>query len=361
MQPHAVRAAVLLAAGVAASFSAAPASAATLGGLHDARYCEIIELKGAPPDATAVVWNTIGLNKCPASWWNAFNAADLARELGDSVVVLNGPRHFLMDSVTANPGRTRSFHGVKLRRVATIPIRTAADLARTSYTDRTVARGNTWRWNRGRTVYELVAPGGDVYVMQAYSQIVDPHQKIGDLSTLGRRLDLPPGWRYRTRRLRHVLAVGAPGGRATIIQDELQNTYQLVSSTRRPGARKRHRVSIDGRTKMIKTATTPGTIEDHGTVTGTPFGKGTVQIVVTLKDGKATGTFRMLFGKGSVTGTIDMSFTVSGGEIDFRGTARLTGGTGAYRGISSGALAAHDHNTLDGQNGVVSLKGSTRY
>ena len=355
-----MRAAVLLAAGVAASFAAAPASAATLGGLHDARYCEIIELKGAPPNATAVVWNTIGLNKCPAPWWNAFDAGDLASELGDTAVVLNGPRHFLMDSVSANPGRVRTFHGEKLRRVATIPIRTAADLARTPYTDRTVARGNTWRWQRGRRVYELVAPGGDVYVMQAYSQIVDPHQTIGQLSTLGRRLDLPPGWRYRTRKLRHDLAVGAPGGQATIVQDELQNTYQLVSTTRGSGARKRHRLSIDGKTKMV-TATTPGTLEDHGTVTGTPFGAGSVEVVVMLKAGKATGTFRMLFGKGSVTGTIDMPFTISGGEIDFRGTARITGGTGAYRGITSGALAAHDHNTLDGQNGVVTLTGFARY
>jgi hypothetical protein len=359
LQGHALRAAVLLAAGVAASFSAAPASAATLDGLHDARYCEIIALDGAPPDATAVVWNTIGLNKCPAPWWNAFDAGDLARELGASVVVLNGPRHFLMDSVTATPGRVRSFHGQKLRRVAAIPIHTTAELAQVPYTDRVVDRDNTWRWQRGRRIYKLVAPGGDVYVMQAYAQIKDPHQRIGKLRSLGRRLELPPGWRYRSRVLRRPLAIGA-NGHATIIQDELQNTYQLASTTRKPGPRKRHKVSIDGKTKMV-TAATPGTIEDHGTVTGTPFGKGTVEIVVTLKDGKATGTFRMLFRKGSVTGTIDMPFTISGGEIDFRGTARLTSGTGAYRGITSGALQAHDHNTLDGQNGVVTVTGFAKY
>jgi hypothetical protein len=356
-----VRAAVLLAAGVAALFSAAPASAATLAGLHDARYCEIIALRGAPPKATAVVWNTIGLNKCPAPWWNAFDAGDLAQELGASVVVLNGPRHFLMDSVTATPGRVRTFHGEKLRRVAAIPIQTAAELAQVPYTDRVVDRHNTWRWQRGRRLYELVAPGGDVYVMQAYAQIKDRSLTIGKLRSLGRRLDLPPGWRYRSRVLKRPLAVAAPNGHATIVQDELQNTYQLVGAARGSGPRRRHRVSVDGKTKMIKTPTTPGTIEDHGTVSGTPFGKGSVVIVVTLKDGKATGTFRMLFGKGSITGTIDMPFTISGGEIDFRGTARITAGTGAYRGISSGALRAHDHNTLDGQNGVVTLTGFARY
>jgi hypothetical protein len=355
-----MRAAVLLAAGAAALSFAAPATAASLGGLHDARYCEIIGLKGAPPNATAVVWNTIGLNKCPAAWWNALDAADLAKELGATTVVLNGPRHFLMDSVTAHPGKVRSFHGQRLRRVAQIPIRTAADLARTSYTDRTVARGNTWRWKAGRRVYELVAPGGDVYVMQAYSQIVDPTQRIGDLRSLGRRLKLPAGWRYRSRVLRRPLAVGAPGGKATITQDELQNTYQLARTTRAPGRRKRHRVSLDAKTKSVPT-TQPGTIEDRGSIRGTPFGRGTATLNVVLGAGQATGTVRLLYPNGSITGSFDMGFTIEGGEIDFKGTARFTAGTGAYRGITSGALAAHDHNTLDGQNGVVSVGGFARY
>jgi hypothetical protein len=354
-----VRVAAVLAAVSAAAAFASPASAASLDGLHDGRYCEIIELRGTPPNARATVWNTIGLNKCPAAWWNAFDAGDLAKELGDTLVVLNGPRHFLMDSVTASPGRVRTFHGQRLRKVAAIPIRTAADLARAPYTDRVIERDNTWRWRRGRRVHELVAPGGDVYVMQAYAQIVDPSLTIGKLRTLGRRLHLPAGWRYRTRRLTHDLALGA-NGTATIVQDELQNTYQLASATRAPGRGTRHAVSIAGRTKMV-TATTPGTIEDHGTLTGTPFGRGTIEIVVTLAGGRATGSFRMLFAKGSIAGTVDMPFTIEGGEIDFRGTARFTAGTGAYRGIASGALQVHDHNTLDGQNGVVSVQGAARY
>ncbi len=354
-----MRAAVLLAAGAVTAVLAAPASAATLDGLHDARYCEIIALDGAPPDATAVVWNTIGLNKCPAPWWNAFDAGDLAQELGASAVVLNGPRHFLMDSVTVSrTGRVRSFHGENLRRVAAIPIHTAAELAQVPYADRVVDRDNTWRWKRGRRVYELVAPGGDVYVMQAYAQIKDPNLSIGKLRSLGRRLDPPPGWRYRSRVLRRPLAVGA-NGEATIVQDELQNTYQLASTTRKPGPRKRHKVDLDAKTKEVG-ASAAG-IEDRGKLTGAPFGKGSIDIVVTLKDGRATGTFRMLFRKGSVTGTVDMPFTISGGEIDFNGTSRITAGTGAYRGITSGALKTHDHNTLDGQNGVVTVRGFAKY
>src|SRR5437763_1469975 len=125
-------------AGLAALAPAAEAPAATVsgGGLHDARYCEILELRGAPPNATVTIWNTIGLNTCPAKWWAGFDAAALARRRGDTLVVLNGPRHFLMDSATASTGRVRSFHGERLREVATIPTRSAADLVRAPYADR---------------------------------------------------------------------------------------------------------------------------------------------------------------------------------------------------------------------------------
>ena len=258
------------------------------------------------------------------------------------MVLLNGPRHFLMDSVTATPGRVRSFHGEKMRRVATIPIHSAADLARTPYTDRVVKRRNTWTWNRGRVVYELVAPGGDVYVMQAYAQIVDPKQRIGKLRSLGSRLDLPPGWRYRVRRLHAELDVKPIKGNATIVQDELQNTYQLYKSTRRAGPRKRRAVSLAGRTTHGRAGHArnhPGRGHRHEHAVRCA---GRSSCVGSLANGRFTGTFRLLFTKGSVFGTADLPFTIAGNAIDFRGTVRFTAGTGAYRGISSGALQAHD-------------------
>jgi hypothetical protein len=265
-----------------------------------------------------------------------------------------------MDSVTATPGRVRTFHGQRMRRVATLPIRTSADLRQTWYTDRIVARSNVWRWRAGRTVYELVAPGGDVYVMQAYSQIRDPSLRIGQLRRLGKRLALPPGWHYRVRRLARPFALAAIGGRATILQDELQNTYQLAKVARPSGPRRRHEVSVRAETKNVP-ATTPGTLEDHGTVTGTPFGDGTVTLVGSLTGGKFEGTFRLLFPRGSIYGTATLPYTISGNMITFDGTAHFTSGTGVYRGITSGALHARDTNTLDGQNGRVSLDGSARY
>jgi len=354
---------VALAVALAAVATLAPAgvaSAATRSGskLHDARYCEILVLKGAPPTATVTVWNTIGLNKCPDAWWRGFDAGDLARELGATFVVLNGPRHFLMDSASASTGGTRRFHGMQMRKVATIPIKSLAELTQTPYTDRTISRTNTWRWNRGRTVFELVAPGGDTYVMQSYAQIKDPSLTLAKLGALGRRLQLPLGWRYRTRKLRRPLVLTARGS-ATVLQDDLQNTYQLAHVTRH-GKRTRHALSIDGRTHTVSPAT-PGTVEDHGTLTGTPFGKGRIVLVGRFAGGVLDATFRLTYPRGSIIGTTRMPFTITGNEIDFDGTSRLIGGTGAYRGIASGPLATHDHNTLDGQNGVVTVSGAATY
>ena len=334
-------------------------------GLHDARYCEIIELKGSPPDASATVWNTIGLNRCPAAWWNAFDAGDLARELGATLVVLNGPRHFLMDSVTASPG-TRAL----LPRPAAAAGRDASRSAapptwrRTPYTDRIVARDNTWRWRRGRLVYELVAPGGDVYVMQAYSQIVDPKLTIGKLRTArpaarpAGRLALPraPAAARARRRRRGRQGDDRPGRAAEHLPAGASATRPPRPAQAPPDERS------TGTHARWSRPPRPGTIEDHGTVTGTPFGRGAVTILVALANGRATGTLPAAVparARSPARSTCPSRSRAT--RSHFRGTARFTGGTGAYRGITSGALKARDDNTLDGQNGVVELAGFARY
>lgn len=195
--------------------------------LHDARYCEILVLEGEIPDATVTVWNTIGLNRCPAAWWDGLDAGALAAELGAGVVVLNGPRHWVLDEAVGRAETVARFAGRRLRKVATIPIRSVADLAQVPYAERTIERRNTWRWNAGRRVFKLLAPDGTRYVMQAYSQIRDPGLELGELPSLGDRLQLPAGWRYRTHRLARDLVLRARG-EATIVQDELLNTYQRL-------------------------------------------------------------------------------------------------------------------------------------
>jgi hypothetical protein len=86
-----------------------------------------------------------------------------------------------------------------------------------------------------------------------------------------------------------------------------------------------------------------------------------VTLEATLAGGRATGPFRIDAGDGSAFGTVDMGFEIAGGEITFRGTAEILGGTGEFRGIEAHGLRAFDHNTLDGQSGTFTLDGHARY
>jgi hypothetical protein len=129
--------------------------------------------------------------------------------------------------------------------------------------------------------------------------------------------------------------------------------------------RDRHRVDLTGATKMVGGTIVPGPAIDRGTVTGKPFGKGRIKLVVQLDlaSSTATGTFRIRNRHGTAFGTVDMTFIINApdDEITFNGTADFTGGKGRYKGIRGRDLKAYDHNTLDGQNGMIELKGFVRY
>jgi hypothetical protein len=91
-----------------------------------------------------------------------------------------------------------------------------------------VVRENQYVYERGKNVYELVSPDGHVYVMQSYSQEIDKGLNEQGLLTLAVRLKLPKGWQYRVRKLDEDLAVRNSGGKAHVLQDDLQNSYQLM-------------------------------------------------------------------------------------------------------------------------------------
>jgi hypothetical protein len=228
----------LLALGIAASAVTASASVAgprqaTTTGMYGHRYCEYLVVKGTLPNLTARVWNTYGLSDCPERLWRKSDTGAMAKQLHALTVVLNGPRYWLMNStritLPAGFGQIQKFSsGLRARLVATldVPIHNGTP-GNTPYSDVTVNRTNTFTWSHRHPVYELVSPRGRLYVMQSYSQIIDPHLKLADLSALGARLHLPAGWRFRKRALKHDLTLTARG-RVTVIQDDLANTYQLA-------------------------------------------------------------------------------------------------------------------------------------
>jgi hypothetical protein len=222
----------LLALGAAAA-TASGGRRATTTNMYGHRYCEYLVVKGRLPRLRANVWNTYGLNSCPERLWRKSNATAMAKQLNALTVALNGPRYWLVDSaaITLPPGfgQVQKFSsGLRARLVATVevPIHNGVP-GNTPYSNVTVNRTNTFTWSHRHPVYELVSPRGRYYVMQSYSQIIDPHLKLADLARLGGRLHLPAGWSFRRRLLKHDLTLTAPG-KVTVVQDDLDDTYQLA-------------------------------------------------------------------------------------------------------------------------------------
>lgn len=213
--------------------SASVNTAALPDNFHDVRYCEIIPTYRQGLTLRSEVYNTLGLNDCPADAWAALDAEALKAELGAVNVSINGPRYWVLDEIAALSGvslagERATFGTIEMSLRGVLETRIRGDLVGDAfYTPNTVNRDTRFMYYSGQRVYELVSPAGEVYIMQSYAQIADPALTLADLETLGERLNLPDGWSYRSRVLDSVLVV-ASGGQAIVINDELYNSYQMV-------------------------------------------------------------------------------------------------------------------------------------
>ena len=204
---------------------ASDAAAATSASVRGNRYCEVLLAFAQGGSIEAKVWGTQGLNDCPEAAWASVDPMTIRTEFGATAAVLNGPRHWLLDRFSGErpAGSPRLFGMLEMQQLATLTLAPGTTSSK-PYVERTVQRKSEFEFRAGAEVYELLAPDGSVYVMQSYAQIVDTRLSESDLPGLGTRLELPAGWEYRARTLASPLVVSTPG-EATVVQDELQNTY----------------------------------------------------------------------------------------------------------------------------------------
>ncbi len=201
-----------------------------ISGIRNARYCEIIPVKREGFHFVATVYNTLGQNDCPPDIWHKITETQLKKRFDAFQVVMNGPRHFVMDKIIASgstaEGKTIEAGGLRLTERASIDIG-LFDLRREPYYERTILRDTRYVYEADKPVFTLVAPRGERYAMQAYAQIVDKTLDYDELPKLGERLKLPHDWRYEVMTPRTDIVLGAKG-EATVIQDDLENTYQKI-------------------------------------------------------------------------------------------------------------------------------------
>lgn len=167
--------------------------------------------------------------------FRALNAETLKKEFGGDGVFFNGPRRLVANTVTG-----MSWDGCKQRVIGTIPLNLDGTFEAPSF-DKFVSgppvaykvlvskRDSRMIFNAGETVYELITPEGAVYTMFSLSLKVDPKNTIENLPTLGKRLTLPTGWQFRSRKLdkEMVLTAAADSNPPnTIVLDQLEGNYQ---------------------------------------------------------------------------------------------------------------------------------------
>jgi hypothetical protein len=199
--------------------------------MRGVRYGEVLAVFLKDGRLEAEVYGTQMLNDCPQELWATLDAGAIAAEMGAAFVKLNGPRHWMLDGLGTKVAKIepvlRDFNGLTMRRIATVDLGDSPQSL--PYTERHVDRGAVFFFDAGAPVHELVRPDGTAYVMQAYCVGVDPSLTEEALPDLGARLALPEGWSYRTRILDEELVVDTTATVATVLQDELENTYTLPS------------------------------------------------------------------------------------------------------------------------------------
>jgi len=220
--------AFLVAATAVIALVPAGASAKTgnLLGLYNQRYCEIFTVtQPEPPNFRVDVYNTIGLNDCPADKWAAVDYNEVKTETGALGAQPNGPRRWLIDAIVGGKaGEPVTLSGLEMRHVGVL---TVPNLSPVPYTELKIARTTTWVYNKGRTLNYVVSPEGLKYALQAYTTNFDKSLRAKNIPSLATNeaMALPDGWKFRSIKLKKQLRLKA-AGLATIMRDPLGGTYQ---------------------------------------------------------------------------------------------------------------------------------------
>lgn len=194
------------------------------------RFCEVGLIAGTSQDnSIANIWNTTGACDPTPEQFDALDADAIARENGALRAWLNPVRRWMFDRLDVwEAGDDKTFGSITGTWMG------AADAAaimqatvQGSYYPGYIHRNNTCTFSKGSQVYLLDAPDGEAFIMQSATRHWDPTRREDDLAHLASRLDLPPGWDFRTQTLNQDLQVTSnPDNLAHVVQDNLHNAYQ---------------------------------------------------------------------------------------------------------------------------------------
>lgn len=202
-------------------------------GVRNKRYCEILTISRNHLDMIATVYNSIGCNNCPEISWKNIDQEKIKKDLNAKLIIMNGPRVFLMDSIGqySKPLPKVNLGGIEMIERAKLNVNSKQLLKgkHNSFEEQVVNRATKYVFNKGSQAYFL-KHNADIFIMQSYAKIINPNLNENTLKKLTSLLKLPKGWTYQTRKLKDPIVLKTlKNGKAFLIQDNLQNSYQKIN------------------------------------------------------------------------------------------------------------------------------------
>jgi hypothetical protein len=174
------------------------------------------------------VYNTTGLNDCPAKLWDGLDLDKIKKQFGALRVEKNGPHYWMMDEQTVSFGEKVTIEGLEARWAARLDLAALQKEAKGSEPYKLFMPKKTQKmvYYKGKPVYELVDPDGNVYVLQAREE----QFALDSLPNLGEKLKkLPKGWQYRTRDLTEDLVLDLKAEKPIYaVGDEFHQYYTRI-------------------------------------------------------------------------------------------------------------------------------------
>jgi hypothetical protein len=183
------------------------------------------------------IYNTTGQNdgddtrdSAPQSYSEAVDAKKIAKKYQAVAVRLSPPRYWAIDWFADRVGAVRNFDGLDaawmgngLAAAARIASKPPSEAYRMTSFPRTAIEG----FKKGTKIHLLEDPKGRAWVLAAYTS-GGASDTAADLDSLGDRLKLPEGWKFRSVTLDHDLILETKSGFAASTEDDRGDVYHLT-------------------------------------------------------------------------------------------------------------------------------------
>ncbi|NDR58153.1 hypothetical protein [Aliiruegeria sabulilitoris] len=196
-----------------------PVEAVTISDIRGMRFCEVLLIF----EDRVEIYNTSASAGCPEETWEKLDTAAIAEDHGAKAAQLNGPHFWTMDAQTVGLGAEADFGGIAARYGATLPLSAlGAGKGADPYKPYTSAKLQTFLFEAGKPVYELVDAAGNTYILNAYGNEV----KDGDPANLAEQLSPAEGWHFRTQILEQDMTLaGTADTPVDMVGDDLHQYY----------------------------------------------------------------------------------------------------------------------------------------